>query len=129
MFGRGDLTTVDNTGYASTANNLPWLMADDYQTKNPNFVYNIVYTFSPTVVNEFNVGWAGWDENTVYNPADVAKVTLGAGGFNLPRCTRASTRSTCFPLPVLAEPILQTTAGIRASRSRTGCIPIAPPTT
>jgi hypothetical protein len=34
-------------------------------------------------VNEFNVGWAGWDENTVYSTADVAKVTLGAGGFNL----------------------------------------------
>ncbi|MDP9049393.1 MAG: carboxypeptidase-like regulatory domain-containing protein, partial [Acidobacteriota bacterium] len=67
MFGRGDLTTVDNTGYASTANNLPWLISDDYQTKNPNFVYNIVYTFSPKIVNEFNVGAAGWYENTVYS--------------------------------------------------------------
>jgi len=84
MFGRGDLTHVNDNGYSSTANDLPWLMADNYQTFNPNFVYNVVYTFSPTVVNEFNFGWAGWDENTLYNKADVAKVTLGAGGFNLP---------------------------------------------
>jgi hypothetical protein len=26
MFGRGDLTTVNNNGYSSPANNLPWLM-------------------------------------------------------------------------------------------------------
>jgi hypothetical protein len=97
MFGRGDLTTVDNIGYASTANNLPWLISDDYQTKNPNFVYNIVYTFSPRVVNEFNVGWAGWYENTVYNPADVAKVTLGASGFNLPSLYSGVNPLNLFP--------------------------------
>jgi hypothetical protein len=97
MFGRGDLTTVDNIGYASTANNLPWLISDDYQTKNPNFVYNIVYTFNPRVVNEFNVGWAGWYENTVYNPADVAKVTLGASNFNLPSLYAGVNPLNLFP--------------------------------
>ena len=76
MFGRGDLTTVDNTGYASTANNLPWLISDDYQTKNPNFVYNIVYTFSPKVVNEFNVGAAGWYEHGL-QPCGCGKGHLG----------------------------------------------------
>ncbi len=97
MFGRGDLTTVNDNGYSSTANDLPWLLADNYQTSNPNFVYNIVYTFSPTVVNEFNVGWAGWDENTIYNKSDVAKVTLGAGGFNLPSLYAGVNPLNLFP--------------------------------
>ena len=97
MFGRGDLTHVNDTGYASTANDLPWLISDNYQTFNPNFVYNITYTFSPAVVNEFNVGWAGWDENTIYNPADVAKVTLGAGGFNLPSLYAGVNPLNLFP--------------------------------
>ena len=97
MFGRGDLTTVNDTGYSSTANSQPWLMADNYQTSNPNFVYNVTYTFSPTVVNEFNVGWAGWDENTIYNKADVAKVTLGAGGFNLPSLYAGVNPLNLFP--------------------------------
>lgn len=64
MFGRGDLETVNNNGYSSPANKLPWLMRVNYRTTNPNFVYNLIYTFSPTVVNELNLGTAGWSETS-----------------------------------------------------------------
>ncbi len=76
MFGRGDLTTVNDNGYSSPANSLPWLMRVNYRNTEPNFVYNIVYTFSPTLVNEFNIGTAGWSERQLYAASDLAKVTL-----------------------------------------------------
>ncbi len=49
------------------------------------------------MVNEFNVGWAGWNENTIYNKADVAKVTLGASGFNLPTLYSGVNPLNLFP--------------------------------
>ncbi len=52
MFGRGDLETVNDNGYSSPANDLPWLMKVNYRTTNPNFVFNVIYTFTPTLVNE-----------------------------------------------------------------------------
>jgi hypothetical protein len=44
MFFRGDLETV-NDDYSSPANSMAWLMKVNYRTTNPNFVYNITYTF------------------------------------------------------------------------------------
>jgi hypothetical protein len=84
MFFRGDLETVNDDDYSSPANSMAWLMKVNYRTTNPNFVYNITYTFTPTLVNEFNIGTSGWSETQLYNSADLAKVTLGASGFNLP---------------------------------------------
>src|SRR6202035_2567519 len=84
MFGRGDLETVNNNSFSSPANSMPWLMRVNYKTTNPNFVFNVTYTFSPTVVNELNLGTAGWSETQLYSQSDLAKGTLGAGGFNLP---------------------------------------------
>ena len=84
MFGRGDLETVNDNGFASPANKLPWLMRVNYRTTNPNFVYNLIYTFSPTVVNELNLGTAGWSETQLYNKSDLAKVQLNSNGYNIP---------------------------------------------
>ena len=84
MFGRAQFETVNNNGYSSPANTMTWLMPVNYKTTNPNAVFNITYTFSPTVVNELNLGTAGWSETQLYAQSDLAKVTLGAGGFNLP---------------------------------------------
>ena len=83
MFGRGNLTVVNNNGFSSPANNLPWLMRVNYKNTEPNFVYNITYAFTPTVVNELNLGTAGWSEHQLYSASDLAKVTLSSGGFNL----------------------------------------------
>jgi len=84
MFGRGDLETVNNNSYASPANSLPWLMKVNYKTTNPNFVFNVVYTFSPTLVNELNMGTAGWSETQLYNQSDLAKAQLNSSGYNIP---------------------------------------------
>ena len=97
LFGRGDLETVNNNGYASPANKLPWLMRVNYKTSNPNFVGNAIYTFTPTLVNEFNFGTAGWSETQLYNKADLAKVTLGANGFNLPSLYSGVNPLNLFP--------------------------------
>ncbi len=84
MFGRGDLETVNDNDYSSPANNLPWLMKVNYKTTNPNFVFNVVYTFSPTLVNELNLGTAGWSETQLYNASDLAKAQLNPDGYNIP---------------------------------------------
>lgn len=84
MFGRGDLETVNNNSYSSPANSLPWLMKVNYKTTNPNFVYNLIYMFTPTLVNELNLGTAGWSETQLYDKADLAKVQLSSGGYNVP---------------------------------------------
>jgi Carboxypeptidase regulatory-like domain/TonB-dependent Receptor Plug Domain len=84
MFGRGDLETVNNNSYSSPANSLPWLMKVNYKTTNPNFAFNVTYTISPTLVNELNLGTAGWSETQLYNSADLAKAQLSPTGYNIP---------------------------------------------
>ena len=97
MFGRGELTTVNDNDYSSPANTMTWLMPVNYKTTNPNAVFNITYTFSPTVVNELNLGTAGWSEHQLYAASDLAKVTLGAGGFNLPSLYAGVNPLNLFP--------------------------------
>jgi hypothetical protein len=84
MFGRINLETVNNNSYSSPANNLPWLMKVNYKTSNPNFAFNVIYTFSPTLVNELNLGTAGWNESQLYNQADLDKALLDPNGYNIP---------------------------------------------
>jgi hypothetical protein len=97
MFGRGDLETVNNNDFSSPANSMPWLMRVNYKTTNPNFVYNIAYTFTPTLVNELNLGTAGWSETQLYDKADLAKVTLGANGVTLPSLYSGVNPMNLFP--------------------------------
>ncbi len=97
MFGRGDLETVNDNDYSSPANSMPWLMKVNYKTSNPNFVYNIAYTVTPTLVNELNLGTAGWSETQLYDQADLAKVTLGANGVNLPSLYSGVNPMNLFP--------------------------------
>jgi hypothetical protein len=97
MFFRGDLETVNNDSHSSPANSMPWLMKINYKTTNPNFVYNVIYTFTPTLVNEFNIGTSGWSETQLYDPADLAKVTLGANGFTLPSLYPGVNPMNLFP--------------------------------
>ena len=84
MFGRGDLETVNDNDFSSPANNLPWLMRVNYRTTNPNFVFNVTYTFRPNLVNELNLGTAGWSETQLYNKSDLAKAQLSSSGYNIP---------------------------------------------
>ncbi len=84
MFGRGDLEAVNDNSHSSPAAKLPWLLPINYRTTNPNFVFNVTYTFSPTLVNELNVGTAGWSETQLYNKTDLAKAQLNPSGYNVP---------------------------------------------
>lgn len=97
MFGRGQFETVNDNDYSSPANTMTWLMPVNYKTTNPNAVFNVTYTFSPTVVNELNLGTAGWSEHQLYAASDLAKVTLGAGGFNLPSLYAGVNPLNLFP--------------------------------
>jgi hypothetical protein len=97
MFGRAQFETVNDNDYSSPANTMTWLMPVNYRTTNPNAVFNITYTFSPTIVNELNLGTAGWSETQLYEQSDLAKVTLGAGGFNLPALYAGVNPLNLFP--------------------------------
>ncbi len=97
MFFRGDLETVNDNDYSSPANSMAWLMRVNYKTTNPNFVSNVIYTFTPTLVNEFNIGTSGWSETQLYNPSDLAKVTLSSSGFNLPSLYSGVNPLNLFP--------------------------------
>ena len=97
MFFRGELTTVNDNDYSSPANDLPWLMQVNYKNTEPNFAYNIIYTFTPTLVNEFNIGTAGWSEHQLYDKSALAQVTLGNGGFNLPSLYAGVNPLNLFP--------------------------------
>ncbi|WP_263417687.1 TonB-dependent receptor [Terriglobus albidus] len=83
VFGRGDLETVNNSGHSSPAAPAPWLLPINYRTANPNFVINTICTFSPSLVNEINLGTAGWSEHQLYNDADLAKAQLDPNGYNI----------------------------------------------
>jgi len=84
MFGRYNHAVINNLGFASTTNKFTWLFPLNYQLVEPNYAGNVTYTFTPNLVNELNVGFSGWLENSKYTASDIAKVQLGASGFNLP---------------------------------------------
>ena len=84
VFFRGELANVNDNDYSSPANDLPWLMKVNYKNSQPNFGFNAIYTFTPTLVNELNVGTAGWSENQLYANSDLAKVTQSSSGLTLP---------------------------------------------
>lgn len=97
MYGRGDLEAVNDNGFSSPANYLPWLMKVNYRTTNPNFAFNITYTFSPTLVNELNLGTSGWSETQLYNKADLDQVTLSSSGLDLPSLYSGVNPMNLFP--------------------------------
>lgn len=84
MYGRYSHAIINNLGYASTTNKFTWLFPLNYQLVEPNYAGNVTYTFTPNIVNELNAGFSGWLENSGYVASDIAKVQLGASGFNLP---------------------------------------------
>jgi hypothetical protein len=75
IFVRATDTSVENRGLTSTANKTPWGIPTFYQTPNQNFSVNLTYAATPTLVNEFQVGWAGWKELQGFaNSADPSKL-------------------------------------------------------
>lgn len=97
MFGRYNHAVINNLGYASTTNKFTWLFPLNYQLVEPNYAGNVTYTFTQNVVNELNVGFSGWLENSKYNASDIAKVQLGASNFNLPSLYSGVNPLNLFP--------------------------------
>ncbi len=98
LYGREDWATINDNGFASTTNKYTWLFADNYQLTEPSYALNVTYTFrSRALVNEFNFGASAWNEYSKYNASDIAKVTLGANGFNLPSLYAGVNPLNLFP--------------------------------
>lgn len=97
LFARVDETTVNNNGYGSTTNKFTWAFPVNYQLTEPSYALNVVYTFTPTLLNEFNFGASGWNEYSRYDAANIAQVQLGASGFNLPSLYAGVNPLNLFP--------------------------------
>ncbi|MEO7143838.1 MAG: carboxypeptidase regulatory-like domain-containing protein [Bryobacteraceae bacterium] len=82
-FFRGMNMSVDNNGYSSPANDLPWYIPVDYKTHNPNIAINAVYVATPTLVNELTVGTALWTEDQGVTPANLNKIERTNAGIAL----------------------------------------------
>ncbi|SEG69045.1 Outer membrane receptor proteins, mostly Fe transport [Bryocella elongata] len=97
MFGRYNHAIINNLGYASTTNKFTWLFPLNYQLVEPNYAGNVTYTITQNLVNELNVGFSGWLENSKYVASDIAKVQLGASNFNLPSLYSGVNPLNLFP--------------------------------
>jgi hypothetical protein len=66
---RGLDMNIKSQGTGANALPMIWLTSFpvDYNNRNPNVTADITYIATPTLVNELNVGWAGWSEDQVYS--------------------------------------------------------------
>ncbi|MGH9521903.1 MAG: carboxypeptidase regulatory-like domain-containing protein [Terriglobales bacterium] len=62
MFFRGLLMHNENSGLTSTTDKMDWGIPQYYSTPAKNAGIDITYAATPTIVNEFTVGYASWDE-------------------------------------------------------------------
>ena len=83
MYGRVLFSQVNNNAYNSAANKLPWLMKVNYYTPRTNWVYDVTYTFSPTLLNELTIGHSSFTENQLYTQSQLALATKSSSGYNL----------------------------------------------
>jgi hypothetical protein len=97
LYSHVNQATINNNGYGSTTNKYTWLFPVNYQLTEPSYSLDVTYTFSPTIVNEFSFGASAWNEYSRYDPANIAKVQLGASGFNLPSLYSGVNPLNLFP--------------------------------
>jgi outer membrane receptor protein involved in Fe transport len=83
VFFRGQWETINDNGLNSSINPAPWVWRINFRVKTPNLVANTTYAFSPTLMNEFNIGMAYRIPRQIYNDADLAKFTLNPNGYNI----------------------------------------------
>lgn len=84
IFFRGMQEYKNNEGLTATTNNTTYGIPGFYSTPSKNAGLNVTYVATPTLVNEFNVGFSQWNEITgLTNPADYKKLQKTALGVNL----------------------------------------------
>src|SRR5215471_8426388 len=84
-FVRGSNGRTHNKGPASTVNRYPW-MPDakvDSTLGFPTLGGDVTWVVTPTLVNEFSVGWAGWTEDQIYPSEWLAKLQRDKIGMTL----------------------------------------------
>ena len=97
MYVRAQWLENNNEGFGATANKMPTQFPYNYQTKSPNMVFNMTYTFSPTLLNELTLGTSEFDEFTPYNASDLPKVQKSASGYNYGQLYPANNPLNLFP--------------------------------
>jgi hypothetical protein len=97
LYAHVNMATINNNGYGSTTNKYTWMFPVNYQLTEPSYALDVTYMINQTLVNEFNFGASGWNEYSKYDPANIAKVQLGASGFNLPSLYAGVNPLNLFP--------------------------------
>lgn len=97
MYGRALFQVNNDDGYHSTANDLTWLMKVNYQTPRQNIAYDVTYTFSPTLLNEFNFGTSTFYENQLYSKSQLALATKNPNGYDLAQINPANNPLNLYP--------------------------------
>lgn len=97
MYARLLFQVNNDDGYHSTANDLTWLMKVNYQTPRQNIAYDVTYTFSPTLLNEFNFGTSTFFENQLYSKSQLALATKNSSGYNLGQIFPANNPLNLYP--------------------------------
>ena len=82
-FFRGMNMYVNNNGTASTANSNSWGIVQAYNTTNPNVAANLTYMASPTLVNEFSIGFSRWTEDQIIVDSELARLQRDKLGINI----------------------------------------------
>jgi hypothetical protein len=83
---RGTNLVDRNTGLKSTTDKLTWgtnIGPMDYSTHAPNLGGNLTWTISPTLINEFTVGWAQFAELQTVEPGVLNKLKRSSYGITL----------------------------------------------
>ena len=81
----------DSTGLNSAAIDNKWGPAPvDYQQTMPNLGVNLVYLFSPTLINETTVGMNLWTETQVLPKSALAAYQRTTYGINIPQTYRCA---------------------------------------
>jgi hypothetical protein len=97
MYGRLLFQVNNDDGLHSTANKLPWLMKVNYQTPRQNIAYDVTYTFSPTLLNELNIGTSTFYENQLYSKTQLALATKNSSGYDLPQINPDNNPLNLYP--------------------------------
>jgi len=74
----------DGPNVASVNAAMQWGVPFVYSTPGKNASFNVTYIPSPSLVNEFTLGWAGWKESSRFsNPSDMTRFQKDKVGINL----------------------------------------------
>lgn len=87
---RGQNMTTEQNGpnVPSVTSTMQWGTPFIYRTPGTNASFNLTYIPTPTIVNEFNLGWAGWKESSLFsNSSDLPKFQRSATGMTLGQFT------------------------------------------